>query len=305
MNLLQQTKDLCNLYDIKPARSKGQNFLIKEEIYNDIIATAYLKTDDVVLEVGPGLGFLTAKLARQASRVIAVELDDKLAEILHIGLAAREIKNVDVVNEDILKIFNFFLPQNCGGTNSKQISDLKFQIPNKFQIQNSKFKIVANLPYNITSIFLRKILSAEIKPSLMVLMLQKEVAERIVAKPPDMSLLAVSVQFYAYPEIVKIVAADNFWPMPAVDSAIVKFKIKKEKAILNATDELKINEKDFFRLIKIGFSSKRKMLKNNLMAGYKIKSDEVENKLKNIGLDVKIRAERLTVADWQKLLGEF
>lgn len=291
MDLSQQTKNLCNLYEIKPARSKGQNFLIKEEIYDEIIANADLKPNDIVLEVGPGLGFLTAKLVAKVKQVIAVELDDKLAEILRVGLLAQGVKNVEVVNDDVLK-FSIFSRNTAG------------QFSNNFKIQNSKFKIVANLPFNISSIFLRKFLSAEIKPELMVLMLQKEVAERIVAKPPKMSILAVSVQFYSQPEIIKIVSADNFWPKPAVDSAIIKLKLKPHIAP-SYSGEGSYNEKDFFRLVKIGFSSKRKMLKNNLMNGYKIKSEEVENKLKKIDLDVKIRAEGLSVENWLKLFEEF
>ncbi|MFH1232383.1 MAG: 16S rRNA (adenine(1518)-N(6)/adenine(1519)-N(6))-dimethyltransferase RsmA, partial [Patescibacteria group bacterium] len=294
MNLLQQTRDLCNLYEIKPARSKGQNFLIKEEVYDEIIASADLKPDDIVLEVGPGLGFLTAKLASKVKQVIAVELDDKLAEILRIGLMSQGVKNVEVVNKNVLD-FSMF---NCkSGTDNLQEYNHSNLLYQGGVVQTLKYKIVANLPFNITSIFLRKFLEADVKPELMVLMLQKEVAERIIAKPPKMSLLAVSVQLYSQPEIIKIVSADNFWPKPAVDSAIIKLKVESLK--------LKVSEKDFFRLVKIGFSSKRKMLKNNLANGYKIEPNEVENKLKNIGLDVKIRAEGLSVDNWLKLFGEF
>ncbi|MCK4554612.1 ribosomal RNA small subunit methyltransferase A [Candidatus Parcubacteria bacterium] len=279
MNLLQQTKQLCKLYNIKPARTKGQNFLIKEEVYDKIVQAADLKKDDVVLEVGPGLGFLTVKLAKKVKKVIAVELDDKLAEVLRNSVSKLAAANLEteflVMNEDILK----------------------FKI-SKFKIQN--YKIVANLPYNITSIFLRKFLSDEVKPKLMVLMLQKEVAERIVAKPGKMSLLAVSVQFYAKPEIIEIVPADNFWPKPAVDSAIIKLSIKPPSG-LRATGWLR----DFFRLVKIGFSAKRKMLKNNLANGYHISQQEAEDKLKKADFDIKIRAQELSVEDWARLFEEF
>ena len=279
MNLLEQTKELCRLYDIKPARSKGQNFLIKEEIYDDIVAAADLQPDDVVLEVGPGLGFLTAKLAKKAGRVIAVELDDKLAEVLRTGLMAQGTLNVEVVNEDVLKIIDkFSLPPFNGG-----------------------FKIVANLPYNITSIFLRKFLSeTENKPKLTVLMLQKEVAERIIAKPGKLSLLGVSVQCYAKPEIIQIVPKENFWPEPKVGSAIVKIT-PLNSPLSGRTD----SEKDFFQLVKFGFSAKRKMLKNNLAAGFKISQDEAESKITHAGFNSKIRAQELSVADWLKLCGEF
>ncbi|MFH0923642.1 MAG: 16S rRNA (adenine(1518)-N(6)/adenine(1519)-N(6))-dimethyltransferase RsmA [Candidatus Falkowbacteria bacterium] len=280
--MLQQTKELCKLYDIKPARSKGQNFLIKEDIYDKLIESADLTKDDTVLEVGPGLGFLTAKLAPKAKKVIAVELDDKLAEVLRIGLKAKGIKNVEVVNENILT------------------SPLTPLLIRRGELKGRGYKIVANLPYNITSIFLRQILSAEVKPNLMVLMLQKEVAERITAKPGKMNLLAVSVQFYANPEIMRIVPADNFWPQPKVDSAITRLTprpplLAKEMG----------SEKDFFRLLKIGFSAKRKMLKNNLANGYHISHEDAGNKLKKAGLDIKIRAQNLSLEDWKKLFGNF
>ncbi len=277
MNLLKQTKQLCKQYNIKPVRSRGQNFLIKEEIYDKIIEVADLCKDDVVLEVGPGLGFLTVKLAQKVKKVIAVELDDKLADVLRIKMAEQGIGNVEIVNRDILKELN-----------SLTLKEL------------SSFKIVANLPYNITSIFLRKFLSAEIKPNLMVLMLQKEVAERITAQPPKMSLLAVSVQFYAESKIVQMVSADCFWPKPAVDSAIIKLNVKPPSG-LRATGWLR----NFFRLVKIGFSAKRKMLKNNLANGYHISQQEAEDKLKKADLDIKIRAQELSVEDWIRLFGEF
>ena len=275
MNLFEQTKELCRLYDIKPARSKGQNFLIEEKIYDDILLSANLKPDDVVLEIGPGLGFLTSKLAKVAKRVIAVELDDKLAGVLKTGLTAKNVKNVEVVNEDILKL---------------QITNYKLK----------NYKIVANLPYNITSIFLRRFLEIDQKPKLMVLMLQKEVAERICAVKGSMSLLAVSVQFYADAEIIQIVPKENFWPKPEVESAIIKitphpnFLLSKEK-----------EEKDFFQLVKFGFSSKRKMLKNNLAAGFRISHNEAENKIIKAELSPKIRAQELSVDEWLKLFVNF
>jgi len=279
MNLLEQTKELCRLYDIKPARSKGQNFLIREEIYDDIAAAADLRPGDVVLEVGPGLGFLTAKLAEKAGRVIAVELDDKLAEVLRTGLMARGIKNVEVLNQNVLDVsMQSLLPSH----------------------QRAGYKIIANLPYNITSVFLRKFLSeTENKPELTVLMLQKEVAERIIAKPGKMSLLAVSVQFYARPEIARMVERENFWPRPEVDSAIVRIT-PRPGPLLN-----KEREKEFFRLVKFGFIAKRKMLKNNLAAGFKINQEEAENKITKAGFNSKIRAQELSIDDWLRLFSLF
>jgi 16S rRNA (adenine1518-N6/adenine1519-N6)-dimethyltransferase len=141
----------------------------------------------------------------------------------------------------------------------------------------------------------------------MVLMLQKEVAERIIAKPGKMSLLAVSVQFYSKPEIIQIVPKNNFWPEPEVDSAIVKLKVKSPWPCTaqRGRQKSKVNERDFFRLVKIGFSARRKMLKNNLANGCHISHEEAEKRLKKAGCSEKIRAQELSVEDWIKLLGEF
>ncbi len=317
MNLLDKTKQLCAVYNIKPVRSKGQNFLVNEEIYDKIVEAADLHEDDVVLEVGPGLGFLTSKLAKKVKRVIAVELDDKLAEVLQTGLKAQGVKNVEVRNQNILDtvILNTFASFSAGSAERSEESIID-PSPAKCGVRmTGEYKIVANLPYNITSIFLRKFLSSEIRPNSMVLMLQKEVAERICAspreiptesrsaerisrgRPGEMSLLSVSVQFYALPEVVDYVQADCFWPRPEVDSAIIKLKTKNEK--------LKINEKDFFRLVKIGFSARRKMLKNNLSAGYRIDQKNIAEKIKSAGLSENCRAQELSVDDWLKLFSLF
>ncbi|MCK5509991.1 ribosomal RNA small subunit methyltransferase A [Candidatus Parcubacteria bacterium] len=272
MNLLNKTKQICKENNIKPARSRGQNFLINEDVYDLIVDSAKIDKNNTVLEVGSGLGFLTEKLAGKAKKVIAVELDDKLAELLRANLKEKNISNIEVVNEDIL--------------------DINFKIPN--------YKVVANLPYNITSVFLRKFLSCDNKPSSMVLMLQKEVAERIIAKPGKMSLLAVSVQFYAKAEIIEYAPKTDFWPMPKVDSAIIK---------LVGTGHCHVFvgefEKKFFQLVKIGFSSKRKMLKNNLANGYHINQKQAGEWLKKAGFNEKIRAQEMSVEDWAVLLRYF
>ena len=282
MNLLEQTIKICQKYDIMPARSRGQNFLIDEKIYDSLIKAANLGEDEVVLEVGPGLGFLTEKLAEKVNKVVAVELDDKLCDILRARLREQRIRNVEIVNEDILT------------------SPLAPLLIRRGEVEQSKpgrgYKIVANLPYNITSIFLRKFIGGRDKPEVMVLMLQKEVAERITAIPGKMSLLAVSVQFYSEPEILDYVSKDKFWPEPEVDSAIIKLKIKN--------DEFKIDEKKFFQMVKFGFSSRRKMLKNNLAAGYKLRAKEVGDMIKKAGFNEKIRAQELSVVDWTKLFGK-
>lgn len=272
MNFLQQTLDLCKMYDIKPEKSKGQNFLINEDIYNSIISTADLKKDDVVLEVGPGLGIMTLKMAEKVKKVLAVELDDKLAELLKTSIISQNRKNIKIFNNDVLKI---------KGSNISKLG---------------KYKIVANLPYNITSIFLRKFLSLENKPESIVLLLQKEVVDRIVSTPPDMSLLSISVQFYADVYKISEVGKENFYPAPKIDSAIIKIVPKKEKIF----NDYQI-EKKFFRLLKIGFSAKRKMLKNNLSLGLKLEQKLLEDIFLSLNINPKCRAEDLSLANWLEI----
>lgn len=276
MELAEQTKKICQSYDIKPARTRGQNFLITETVYDEMVNSTELTEEDTVLEIGPGLGFLTERLAKKAGKVIAVELDDKLFMILGERLKKQGIGNVEILNKDILKVRG----EDLG-------------------VKRGAYKVVANLPYNITSIFLRRYLSDEtIKPKTMVLMLQKEVAERIAARAGEMSLLAVSVQFYAQPEIISYVAKNNFWPEPEVDSAIIKLSARGGPALVG-----EVGEKEFFRMVRIGFSSKRKMLKNNLASGYHIGTDQTIEIIKKAGFSEKIRAQELSVEDWLKLFG--
>src|SRR3989339_40597 len=279
MGLREETKKLCDFYNIKPVRTRGQNFLITEAVYDAVLSSAELTKEDTVLEVGPGLGFLTERLAKNCQKVIAVELDDKLAMVLGERLKECKAKNVRIINTNILDLI-------------PEIGNWKLEIGN--------FKIVANLPYNITSIFLRKVYELKNKPEMMVLMLQKEVAERVAAKPGKMSLLSVSVQFFAEPQIIGYVTKDKFWPVPEVDSAIIKLSIREGGQPWTGT---KINEKKFFQLVRIGFSSRRKMLKNNLASGYHITHEEAGQKIRDAGFDEMIRAQELSLDGWLKLFG--
>jgi 16S rRNA (adenine1518-N6/adenine1519-N6)-dimethyltransferase len=275
MNLLDKTQELCRTYGIKPAHSKGQNFLIEETVYDKVVEAAEINEGDMVLEVGPGLGFLTAKLAARAKQVVAVELDDKLAEYLKTAMISQKITNVSIVNADITKL--------------------------ALNLDSSvKYKIAANLPYNITSFFLRKFLTSEHRPELMSLLIQKEVAERIVAQPGEMSLLALSVQFYAEPKIIANVPPQVFWPAPKVDSAIIQIRIMDNEA-RTKRGLGDVDEKKFFRLAKFGFIAKRKMLKNNLAAGFQVPVADVQAKIVRLGLDAKIRAEDLSLEQWVQL----
>lgn len=269
-DIFKSTRRICQEENIIPARSRGQNFLINKDVYRHIINIAALNRKDNILEVGPGLGFLTLMLASKVKHVYAVEMDKKLALLLKKRIEKEKIKNITVIQDNILKV------------------DL-----NKLNLQ--KFKIVANLPYNITSIFLRNFLDSPLQAEELTLMLQLQVAERIVAKPPKMSLLAVAVQFFCHPELKITVNRDNFWPSPQVDSAIVKLKtINKYKHP---------DKKKFFRLVKAGFSSKRKMLKNNISVSYKISSILAENMLISAHLSPSIRAQELSLENWLELFG--
>ncbi|NJN84955.1 MAG: ribosomal RNA small subunit methyltransferase A [Caldilineaceae bacterium] len=199
--------------DLNPKRSLSQNFLVHEQHLDFVLAAAELTDLDTVLEIGPGLGVLTKRLAEQAGRVVAVELDDRLFEIL--GETFAETPNVELVHGDILELDPVELV-TAGGTRRGD---------------DGLYKVVANLPYNITSVVLRQLLEASQSPTRLVVMVQKEVAERICAEPGQLSILAVSVQFYAHPSIVHIVPADAFYPKPKVDSAVLRLDVFPEKPL--------------------------------------------------------------------------
>lgn len=273
MNLLSETLSLCEAYNIKPDKSKGQNFLINEDVYDQIINSAELTSKDTVLEVGPGLGFLTFKMAKKVKKVLAVEVDSAIAETLETLRLGQGIDNVKIYHNDILK---------ARGNNFSKLGD---------------YKVVSNLPYNITSVFLRKMLTLKNKPQTIVLLLQKEVVNRIISAPPKMTILSISVQFYAQAELLFNVTRDNFYPSPKVDSAVIKI-VPHSKSYLNNYEE----EKRFFKILRIGFSSKRKMLKNNLSIGLNIDAKIIESILVGMGLNIRTRAEELSIDDWLKIL---
>ncbi len=289
MSLLEITRSLSQLHNIKPSRSKGQNFLIDESAYEAMIEAAQLTKNDVVLEVGPGLGFLTERLAKRTQKVITVELDDNLAAVLNNRLLTEKISNVEVFNEDILNFTGEWV------TAAKAAGE--------------KLVVVANLPYNISSLFLRNFISGNIaglKPKRLTLMLQKEVGERLVAPAGEMSILAVSVQLYARPRIAKIIPAASFWPAPEIASAVVV--IERQENFLEELARLKISEKNFFRIVKIGFSARRKMIKANLAAGLHIHVTEAVERLETAGIKSTARAQELSIEEWIKTVvafGEF
>jgi len=243
-----------------------------------VTSSAELNPADVAMEIGPGLGVLTRELARQAGWVVTVELDSKLAAILKQTLAS--LDNVTIVNEDILKVDPAALLQ-----------ELKARFPS---VKNS-YKVVANLPYYITSPVLRHFLEASVKPELMVVMVQKEVAEAIVAEPGRMSVLSVSVQFYGEPRIVSYVPARCFYPPPEVDSAILRVAPYPQPRV-EVTDE-----SSFFKLVRAGFTASRKQICNSLAQGLGLPKAEVLPLLEKAGIVPRRRAETLSLDEWARL----
>jgi len=272
-------KELLKKYQIHPLKRLGQNFLISRSVLEKIITASRLKSQDVILEIGPGIGTLTKELALKVKKVIAVEKYKKLVEILQQVL--KDFKNIEIIQGDILKI------QSASWRR-------------KFKVKN--YKIVANLPYYITAPCIRKFLESPDPPNSMVLMVQKEVGERICASPPKMSKLAVFCQFYGKPEIVSFISKKSFWPQPKVDSVILRI-IPRESALLSASICLY-----FSKIVKAGFSQPRKQLINNFSQGFNkvnFSRKEVEKWLMRNNIKPIQRAETLSLKDWLNLTKTF
>jgi len=277
---LTQTKGLLRHFDLWARKRLGQHFLIDEEVLKFILSAAELTPADVVMEVGPGLGVLTKELAKKAGWVVAIELDNKLAAMLKQTLAS--FKNVAVINEDVLEIS----PEALLREQRERFSPA---------INSSRYKVVANLPYYITSPVLRHFLEASLKPQIMVVMVQKEVAEAILAEPGGMSVLSISVQFYSQPEIVSYVPARCFYPAPEVDSAILRVTLYAKPAV-DVTDE-----KSFFGLVRAGFAAPRKQICNSLTQGLELPKADVFSLLGKVEIAPQRRAETLTLDEWAQL----
>ena len=268
----EEIKEILKKEDLKILKSLGQNFLIDGTVLQKIIKVSDLEKEDVVFEIGPGFGTLTKELSEKCGRVIAIEKDKKLAELLKSKISC---KNVEVINDDILKI------------------ELKEFI--KRYSSNGRYKLVSNIPYYITSPIIKMFLESDIQPESITLLMQKEVAERICAKPGKLSVLALSVQIYGEPEIAGYVDKSSFYPEPKVDSAILKIKnIHRDAINCDLT-------KDLFKIIKIGFSSKRKKIANNFSAGLHIEKIQSETILLKTGIDLNARAQELSLEEWRKL----
>lgn len=258
-------------YGLEPKKSLGQNFLYDENVLARLVEAADLGPQDEVLEIGPGLGSLTRQLAITAKRVVAVELDGRFIPVLENELA--DLDNVEIVQGDILE----------------QDPAALFEGP---------YEVAANVPYYITGAILRHLLSGSHKPSSMVLTVQKEVAERLTAVPPHMSLLAVSVQYYGRVERVTTIKAGAFWPRPDVDSAVIKIAVRPQGTFAAA------QEAAFFRLVRAGFSQKRKQLQKNLRQ-LGMDRTAIAAALEEAGVDGTRRAETLTLDEWLALVKAF
>jgi 16S rRNA (adenine1518-N6/adenine1519-N6)-dimethyltransferase len=251
---------------LKNNKSLGQHWLRDREALSHIADCAELTRDDTVLEIGPGLGTLTSELLRRSGKVVAVEFDSELARKLPAQFPGT---NLEVISTDILKFDLSSLP--------------------------SGYKVVANIPYYITSKIVKLLMAATNKPSIVVLLVQKEVAERLAAEPGDMSILGISAQLYAEVSLGEVVRAELFTPSPKVDSQIVVLKTRLAPFL---TD---ISEVDFFRVVKAGFSAKRKMLRSSLSGALKLPKSEIEPILEKAGINPNDRAETLDLDAWVRL----
>jgi len=264
-----KVQSLLKHYSLFPKKSLGQNFLVDIHALEKVSDAAGDLQGRVVLEIGPGLGSLTRVLCQKASKVIAVELDRKMIPVLNEVL--EPFQNVEIVQGDILKI----IP-----------SDL---------IPDSGYYVVANIPYNITSAIIRHLLETTSKPEKIVLTIQQEVAQRICALPGDSSMLSLSVHVFGNPKIVGKIPAGAFFPVPDVDSAILRVDLHAIPLI--SPDKLDT----FFVIARAGFSQKRKTLRNALAAGLRMPSNEVVKLLNISGIDPMRRAETITIEEWKNL----
>ena len=260
---------LLKRYHLRAHKGLGQNFLQDPQALEEIVSAAEIQPTDTVLEIGPGLGSLTRYLAVSAKEVVAVELDENLITPLNAVLAPYQ--NIRVIHGDILKLSPMELSPD------------------------DDYIVVANIPYYITSAVIRHLLESESKPRRIVLTIQKEVAQRICAKPGNLSLLALSVQVYGEPRIAIHIPADAFYPAPKVDSAVLVIDIYPSPQVKEEV------LKKFFKLVKAGFSQKRKTLRNSLSSGLHISPTNAAELLTRAHIDPQRRAETLSIEEWERL----
>ncbi len=262
-------KTLLEEYDIVPRKSLGQNFLHDPNMLDKIVSIAELTPDDLVLEVGPGTGLLTERIAKAAKQLTSIEVDERLQPLLENIVAQHP--NLTIRYQDILKL---------------DVNKL---------YENQRYIVVANLPYYITSAIMRHLLESDHRPTRLVLTMQMEVAERMIAKPDDMSILSVSVQFFGHPQIAARLKPSVFWPRPEVDSAVVRIDTY-DKPIVDVPDS-----QTFFRVVRAGFGQKRKQLKNALASGLGLDAEKTAIVFDTSKIDSRRRAETLTLDEWALL----
>ncbi|GCE18925.1 16S rRNA (adenine(1518)-N(6)/adenine(1519)-N(6))-dimethyltransferase RsmA [Dictyobacter kobayashii] len=266
---VRELRNLLTAHGMRPNKSFGQNFLIDRGILNKIVQAAEIMPEDELLEVGAGTGVLTRELAQKARRVVAVEIERDMLTLL--AQTTRQYPNVELIARNLL----FLNPSEVFGETS--------------------YKLVANLPYYITAPTFRHFLENANPPRILVVMVQWEVAQRIVAAPGDLSLLAISVQFYGRPQIVSRVPAQAFYPAPKVDSAILRIDVHEQAPLTH-------EERDrFFKVVQAGFSEKRKQLHNSLTHGLHHKNELIRNWMNEAAIDTNRRAETLNIDEWMRL----
>lgn len=281
-NLEEKTRYIMKKYGISANKSLGQNFLIKEEVVENIVGASKISKEDLVIEIGPGLGTLTQSLLENAGKVIAIELDDRMLKILNDRFFMYD--NFQVINEDVLKV---------------DLADLIKKEKNANGLKNAK--IVANLPYYITTPIIMKLLEEELDIESITVMIQKEVADRLIATPGDKQSGAITYSVYYYAESEKIMLVENnsFIPEPEVQSEVIKLNIRKSPAI-------DLKDKDlFFKIIKASFMQRRKTLMNALVNGGIIKDKAQAKELfEKLGLDINVRGENLSMQEFADLCDE-
>lgn len=283
MSVLEETKYLMKKYKIKANKSLGQNFLIDDTVIEDIVEGASIGKDDLVIEIGPGLGSMTALLVEKAKKVICIELDKKMIKILNDRFIADD--NIELINEDVLKLdLNKLIKQE------KEQNEIK------------DVKIVANLPYYITTPIIMKLLEENLDIASITVMIQKEVADRLIEIPSGKNTGAITYTVYYYCECEKIRVVENtcFVPMPEVTSEVINLKLRKEPAVKVE------NKKVFFNIIKSAFMQRRKTLLNALVNTGVFKSkEEGAEILRKLNLREDIRAEKLTIEDFARICNYF
>lgn len=275
MNLEQETKFILKKYNAQANKSYGQNFLIDQNVVDEILEKAEVNSEDLIIEIGPGLGSLTAPLLGRAGKVICIELDPKMVSILKDRFALYE--NFELINEDVLKVnLNKIIEENC---------------------QFKSAKVVANLPYYITTPIIMKLLEDKLNLKSITVMVQKEVADRLADRPggKDVGSITYSINYYTDPEIVINVPKNCFIPSPKVDSAVINLNILKEPKIKVLDEEL------FFKVVKFAFLQKRKTLMNSLSNSGLVSKEFIERMLNDLGVDLRIRAEQLTLEQFGEI----